>query len=158
LNCFLDFHEVAVRGGQVDFFLTRRRADVAGDVEVEIVLLDLRHFDTPEVAWLFFSELMGIDDPGDMLLRQLVLAFAFDEVFGGVDEEHVVGLLALLQVVCRTAMKQQTSHSTRIRQATKKPLIYRGLLPLTLAVEFVNWAMRDSNPRHPLCKNGALTS
>ena len=29
--------------------------------------------------------------------RQLVLAFAFHEVLGGVDEEHVVGLLALLE-------------------------------------------------------------
>ena len=30
-------------------------------------------------------------------VRQLVLAFAFLEVLGGVDEEHVVRLLALLQ-------------------------------------------------------------
>ena len=29
--------------------------------------------------------------------RELVLAFAFHEVLGGVDEEHVVGLLALLE-------------------------------------------------------------
>ena len=32
-----------------------------------------------------------------MLVRQLILAFAFHEVFGGVDEEHVVGLLAFLE-------------------------------------------------------------
>jgi hypothetical protein len=31
------------------------------------------------------------------LLAQLVLALAFHEVLGGVDEEHVVGLLALLE-------------------------------------------------------------
>ena len=34
---------------------------------------------------------------GDVLVGQLVLAFAFNEVLGGVDEEHVVGVLALLE-------------------------------------------------------------
>ena len=32
-----------------------------------------------------------------MRIRQLVLALAFDEVLSRVDEQHVVGLLALLQ-------------------------------------------------------------
>ena len=36
-------------------------------------------------------------------------------------------------------------------QRTQKPLVSKGFA-------FVHWAMRDSNPRHPLCKNGALTS
>ena len=44
------------------------------------------------------------------------------------------------------------------RAGNKKNLNYRGLLPLTPAVQFINWAMRDSNPRHPRCKHGALTS
>jgi hypothetical protein len=34
---------------------------------------------------------------GDMLFAELVLAFAFVEVLGGVDEEHVVGLFALFE-------------------------------------------------------------
>ena len=49
------------------------------------------------VALLFLAELVGVDDLGDVLVRELVLAFAFHEVLGGVDEEHVVGLLALLE-------------------------------------------------------------
>ena len=49
------------------------------------------------VARLFRAVLVGADDLGDVLWRKLVLAFAFHEVLGGVDEEHVVGLLAFLE-------------------------------------------------------------
>ena len=41
--------------------------------------------------------LVGLDDLVDVLFRQLVLALAFLEMLGGVDEEHVVRLLAFLQ-------------------------------------------------------------
>ena len=41
--------------------------------------------------------LVGVDDPALVLLAERVLAFAFHEMVGGVDEEHVVGLLALFQ-------------------------------------------------------------
>jgi len=36
-------HQLPMRGGEVDFLLSHRCADVAGNVQVEIVLLDLGH-------------------------------------------------------------------------------------------------------------------
>lgn len=97
LNVAFDLQQFLVRHVEVDLLLTHRRADVAGDVQVEVVLLDLGHLHAAGVAGGFRSVLVGVDDLGDVLLAQLVLAFAFHEVLGGVDEEHVVGLLALLE-------------------------------------------------------------
>ncbi len=85
-----------MRGGQVDFCPAHGRADVAGDVQVEVVLFNLLHFDAAGITGLFFSELIGFDDLGDVLFLGLVLAFVFYEVLRGVDEQHVVELLALL--------------------------------------------------------------
>jgi hypothetical protein len=66
-------------------------------VRVEIVLLDLGHAHAAGIAILFFPQLVGLDDLFDVLVAKDVLAFAFLEVLGGVDEEDVVRLLALLQ-------------------------------------------------------------
>jgi hypothetical protein len=96
-NRLLDLQQRLVRVIQIDFRLTHRRADVARDVQVEIVLLDLGHAHPARVARLFLTELVGLDDLGDVLIGQLVLALAFDKVLGRVDEQHVVRLLALLQ-------------------------------------------------------------
>ncbi len=63
----------------------------------QLVLLDLLHLHAAGVAGRFRAVLVGADDLGDVLVRQLVLAFAFGEMLGGVDEEHVVGLLAFLE-------------------------------------------------------------
>ena len=99
LDCGLDLLQFRMGRLKVDLRLSHRRADVAGDVQVEVVLLDLVHLDPAGVAGLFLSELVGVDDLGDVLLAELVLAFAFVEVLraAGVDEEHVVGLLAFLE-------------------------------------------------------------
>jgi hypothetical protein len=58
----------------------------------QLVLLDLVHLHPAGVAGLFLSELVGVDDFGDVRFRQLVLAFAFHEVLraAGVDEEHAM--------------------------------------------------------------------
>ncbi len=40
----------------------------------------------------------------------------------------------------------------------KEPLVSQGKPTKQGVFESRDWAMRDSNPRHPLCKNGALTS
>ena len=57
----LHFHQCTVRGREVDFRLSHRGADVAGDVQVELVFLDLRHLHAAGVAGLFLSELVGVD-------------------------------------------------------------------------------------------------
>ena len=44
------------------------------------------HLHAAGVAVIFRAELIGGDDLGDVLFRLLVLAFAFHEVLGGVDE------------------------------------------------------------------------
>jgi hypothetical protein len=41
--------------------------------------------------------LIRVDDLADVLVRQPVLAFAFIKVFGSVDEQDVVRLLAFLE-------------------------------------------------------------
>ncbi len=99
LDCFLDFHQACMGRREVDLLLTHRRADVARDVQVEVVFLDLCHFHPSGVAFdgFLWTLFVGINDLGDMLLAQLILALAFFEVLGGVDEEHIVGLLAFLQ-------------------------------------------------------------
>ena len=97
VDCLLDGHQLGVDVVQADLCLTHRRADVAGDVEVEVVLLDFRHPIPAGVAGFFLSELIGVDDLLNVLRAQLVLALAFGEVLGGVDEEHVIRLLAFLE-------------------------------------------------------------
>ena len=55
------------------------------------------HLHPAGVAGRFRAVLVGVDDLGDVLFRQLVLAFALHKMLGGVDEEHIVGLLAFLE-------------------------------------------------------------
>ncbi len=82
---------------QINLLLGGYRADVARDVQIEIVLLDLGHLHLAGVSGLLGAVLVSLDDLGDMLGLELVLPFAFLEVLGGIDEQHVVGLLALLE-------------------------------------------------------------
>ena len=93
LDSVFDLHQCGMGLCEADLLLAHRRADVAGDVQVEVVLLDLVHLHSAGVAGFFLSELVGVDDLGDVLGRELVLALALYEVLGGVDEEDVVGLL-----------------------------------------------------------------
>lgn len=92
-----DARQLGMHCCQVDLLLCGRRADVTGDVEVEVVLLDLRHLHPAGVAGLFLAVLVGVDDLVDVLRLELVLAFALLEVLGGVDEEYVVRVLVLLE-------------------------------------------------------------
>ena len=73
LNRAIDCRQRVVRSRQINLRLTHRSADVAGDVEIEIVLFDLRHLDPAGVARLLFAELVGLDDLGDVLGPELVL-------------------------------------------------------------------------------------
>lgn len=98
LDFLFDIHQLGVGGREVDLFLRLGRANVARDVQIEFVGLDLLHRHAPRVALHLLRALLVCgDDLGDVLLGQLVLALALQEMLGGVDEQHVVGLFALLQ-------------------------------------------------------------
>ncbi len=97
LDGALDFHQLLVGCLQLDLLIRYCRADVAGNVQVVAFLGDALHGDALGVAVLFRPVAVGVDDLVDVRLRESVLAFAFLEVLGGVDEEHVVRLLALLE-------------------------------------------------------------
>lgn len=94
-----------MRGRQIDRDLLFGCVDVAGDIKVVAFLGDPLHADALGIAILFRAELIGVDDLGDVLVCELVLSFAFDEVLGGVDELAVAGGLrgAAVEVVrCET--------------------------------------------------------
>ena len=55
-NGFLNRDQLAMRRCQVNLRLTNRRADVARDVQVEIVLLDLGHLHPAGIAERFPAE------------------------------------------------------------------------------------------------------
>ena len=78
--------------------LRRGRAYIAGDIQVEVVGLNLVHFHASGVPFDDLrSLLVGVDDLLDMLVGQVVLPLGLLEMLGRVDEQDIVGLLALLQ-------------------------------------------------------------
>lgn len=99
LDVCLDPDQIGIGVLQNNLLLSYRRADVTRDIQVESFLGDSLHRDSLGIAVLFLAELVSLDDLGDVLIREAVLAFAFLEVFraAGVDEKHVVRLLALLE-------------------------------------------------------------
>lgn len=82
---------------EVDLDLILGVADVAGDVQIEIVGFNLFHLHPTRVFLdLFRPLLVGVNDPGDMLVRRHVLAFPFGEILGaaGINEQNIVRFLA----------------------------------------------------------------
>ena len=94
---FVDVDKLLICCRQINLLFTHRGADVTGNIEVEVILLNLCHLDPTRVAGFLFSELVGVDDLGDVIVRQLVLTFTLYEVLGSVDEQNVVGFLTLLE-------------------------------------------------------------
>jgi hypothetical protein len=68
--------------------------------------------------------LVGTDDFFDVLFVQDVLVLAFLEVLGGVDEEGIVGLFAL---VCRWCSCRESNPDLRFRKPPFYPLNYRSM-------------------------------
>ena len=83
--------------GQVDLLLRFGGADVSGDVQVVVVVLDLLQRDPAGIALFFLAVLVGVDDFVNVLGQELILSLALLVVLGGIDEEHVIGLFALFQ-------------------------------------------------------------
>ena len=97
LNVFFDAAQFLIGGFEVNFLFAHRCADVSRDVQVEVVLLDLGHLHSARVAGFLCAILIGFDDFLNVLGLELILLFAFLKVLGGVDEQHIVGFLALLE-------------------------------------------------------------
>ena len=74
-----------------------RGADESRNVQVLVIVYDLLHCRAPRVAVLISPILVRLHDSRDVGLGKLVLPLAFREMLRGIDEEHVVRLLALLK-------------------------------------------------------------
>src|SRR5690606_5128149 len=96
-DLLLQVNQRVVCGAEIDFRVWLGRADVARDVVVVSLSLDLRHPDASGEALLFLPELVCLDDLVDVLFPQNVLALAFLVMLRSVDEQNVVVLLALLE-------------------------------------------------------------
>ena len=94
---FLKSDQFGVGCVQVNFLFGDGGADVTGDVQVVIILFDFRHFHAAGITRLFFAVAVSFDDFVEVFVEKNVLAFAFFKMFGGVDEEHVVGLFAFFE-------------------------------------------------------------
>ena len=87
-----------MRHRQIDLDLLLGRADIARDVQVAVVGLNLVYLHASGVPLdALRTLLVGDDDLLDMLVGQVVLPLALLEMLGRVDEQDIIGLLALLQ-------------------------------------------------------------
>ena len=82
---------------EVNFRFRDCGADVAGDVQVVVVVDDLLHGNTLGIPLFFFAEAVGVNNFLDMLFRQLILTLDLLEVLRRINEEYVVRLLAFLE-------------------------------------------------------------
>ena len=82
---------------QINLLIGCCSADVTRDVQTEVVCFNHVQRDAFRIAILFLAELIGVDDFGEVVFCASVLAFAFNNVLDGIDEQNVVGLLAFLQ-------------------------------------------------------------
>ena len=94
INFLLYFEQSSIYHGQIDFFLCYGDADIAGNIQVMVIRLNLFHGDTAGITLLLFAKLVGVDNLVDILWQQAVLSFAFLKVLAGVDEQYVIEFLA----------------------------------------------------------------
>jgi hypothetical protein len=93
----LDLLQVVVNGLKINLFLRLGGADVAGDIEIEVILLDFRHVNTAGITRMLRTLTIRVDDIVDVLWQEAILTFSLFEVLGRIYEKHVVGPLTLLQ-------------------------------------------------------------
>ena len=86
--------------------------DVAWQVEVEVVLLDLVMRDVAGVAGVFLGVGEDVDDLVEVPLAKAVLVAVFDEAFAGVDHHHTLAGVGVLLV--------QHQHAGRNARAIKQ--------------------------------------
>lgn len=96
-KCSLYLGEFLLIGREVNLRLFLRQGDVAGDIEVVVVLYDFTDADSAAIPVFLFAETVGIHNLADMLLRQGVLLLILVVVFRGIDEKHIVGFAAFLE-------------------------------------------------------------
>lgn len=96
-KCSLYLREFLLIGREVNLRLFLRQRDVAGDIEVVVVLYDFTDADAAAIPVFLFAETVGIHYFADMLLRQGILLLILVVVFCGIDKEDIVGLSAFLE-------------------------------------------------------------
>ncbi len=98
LSLLLQVGQLAMHQPEIEFRLGFGRADVSGNVQIEVVLpLDLLKAHDPRIAIFFPPLAVGIDDLVDVLGQERVLALPRLIMLGRVDEQHIIGALALLE-------------------------------------------------------------
>ena len=135
-----------MRGGQIDLDFLLGHADIAGDVQVKVVGLNLVHLHAPSVPLDVLRTLqVGVDDRLDVLVGQVVLSLPLLEFFGRVDEQNIIRLLALFQ-------DENADRDTgRVEQVRRKA--DDGVdMPVfeELAADFCRCAGRKISPRSPM--------
>lgn len=76
LSLLLQVGQPAMHQPEIEFLLGFGRADVSGNVQIEVVLpLDLLEAHNPRIAIFFPPLAVGIDDLVDMLGQERVLRF-----------------------------------------------------------------------------------
>ena len=93
----INLREFLLIGREVNLRLFLRQGDVAGDIEVVVVLYDFPDVDAAAVSVFLIAGTVGIYYFAYMLLRQGVLLLILVVVFCGIDKEHVVSLAAFLE-------------------------------------------------------------
>jgi|GEM_PF-6777682 len=80
----------------INLCLAHCRDDASRDVQDKIVFLDFCHFDSAAITHRFLTELTGLDDLINAILRQQILALAFHTVLRRIDDQSVEGFLHFL--------------------------------------------------------------
>lgn len=83
-KCSLYLREFLLIGREVNLRLFLRQRDVAGDIEVVVVLYDFTDADAAAIPVFLFAETVGIHYFADMLLRQGILLLILVVVFCGI--------------------------------------------------------------------------
>ena len=97
LHVAFDVDQGLLCRGQIDFFFSHSGADIARNIEIEVVLFNLCHVDAARVEWFFRPMLVCVDNLCDVCWFEHVLAFAFFEMLCSIDKEHIVRLFAFFE-------------------------------------------------------------
>ncbi len=108
--------DFVLHGLEIDLRLRLEGIDVAGNVQVETVALDLLEGRLVGVAVALGSSPVGIDDLDDVLLAQAVLFLARFEIAAGVDEQDVAFMRAQAIRLTRAVEDHDADRNARGRK------------------------------------------
>lgn len=105
--------DLLLYGSDVDLGFGLEGIDVARDVEIESVLLDLLEGDHARVFLDILARGMSLNDLIDMLSAKTVLGLALDEVATRIDEDNVAPLFQLSTNFAPLVEEQNRDRNTR---------------------------------------------